>query len=246
MAESYYEKRKRILKEQKKRAKQRELARKKTIGPEEDIVKLRKAKKRMNVTPKPISGVQKRFDKSKSRLNPSVIYTKTPKPPTTKNITKSALGARNRPTPKAPTTLNITDTALGARKPQKTKTPTSFGAAFKAARKRLGAGKTFTWKGKKYSTNTKEDLAKKQKILPKPRPSTKKKIDPFAIKSTTKKKVTKKGGSKGKFTEPVDRKKKSKKKNVMSTKDIKYYKGTNITPTKLQRDRMRKRKLAST
>ncbi len=78
--------------------------------------------------------------------------------------------------------------------------------------------------------------------LPKPRPTTKKKVDPFAIKGT-KKKVTK---SKGKFTEPVDRKKKSTKKNVMSTKDTKYYKGTNITPTKLQRDRMRKRKLAST
>ena len=32
----------------------------------------------------------------------------------------------------------------------------------------------------------------------------------------------------------------------MSTKDRKTFKGTNITPTKLQRDRMRKRKLAST
>ena len=50
---------------------------------------------------------------------------------------------------------------------------------------------------------------------------------------------------KGRFTEPVDRKVK-KKKNVMSTKDRKTFRGTNITPTKLQRDRMRKRKLAST
>ena len=32
----------------------------------------------------------------------------------------------------------------------------------------------------------------------------------------------------------------------MSTKDKKFFPGTNITPTKLQRDRMRKRKMAST
>ena len=148
-----------IRAEQKKRAKQRELARKKTIGPEEDIVKLRRAKKRMDITSKPISGVQKRFDKSKSRLNPSVTYTKTPKPPTTKNITKSALGARNRPTGKAPTTKNITKSALGARTPaKKTEQFSSFGAAFRAARKRLGTGKTFTYKGKKYSTVTKSEL----------------------------------------------------------------------------------------
>lgn len=172
-----------------------------------------------------------------------------------KLMSKTAMGSRTpagttQPRkPKAPTTLNITDTALGGRTPQKTKTPTSFAAAFKAARKRLGAGKTFTWKGKKYSTNTKADLAKKKIV-------SKKRIDPFAIKSkasksgidggsftSTKKKVKK---PKAKFTEPVDRKKKSSKKNVMSTKDIRYYKGTNITPTKLQRDRMRKRKLAST
>jgi hypothetical protein len=33
-------------------------------------------------------------------------------------------------------------------------TSTSFGAAFKDARKKLGAGKTFTWKGKTYTTDT--------------------------------------------------------------------------------------------
>ena len=33
---------------------------------------------------------------------------------------------------------------------------------------------------------------------------------------------------------------------VMSTKTPKKYKGTNITPTKLQRDRMRKRMMGST
>jgi len=48
----------------------------------------------------------------------------------------------------------------------------SFGKAFNAARKKLGAGKVFTWKGKKYTTNTKEDEQKKKSGAPKksPRP----------------------------------------------------------------------------
>lgn len=37
----------------------------------------------------------------------------------------------------------------------------SFGKAFAAARKAMGAGKTFTWKGKSYTTNLKEEKAKK-------------------------------------------------------------------------------------
>ena len=41
-------------------------------------------------------------------------------------------------------------------------------------------------------------------------------------------------------------KKKVVKKNVMSTKTPKTFKGTNITPTKLQRQRMRKRAMGST
>ena len=41
-------------------------------------------------------------------------------------------------------------------------------------------------------------------------------------------------------------KKKVVKKNVMSTKTPKTFKGTNITPTKTQRDRMRKRAMGST
>jgi hypothetical protein len=40
--------------------------------------------------------------------------------------------------------------------------------------------------------------------------------------------------------------KKIPKKDVMSTKTPKTYKGTNITPTKLQKDRMRKRAMGST
>jgi len=160
MAESYLEKRKRILQQQKKRAADRKKRAAKTIGPEQDIVRTRAKKKSTSkLAALPISGKSKRMQKSKSRLNPSVTYTKTPKSPTTKNITKSALGARNRPTGKAPTTKNITKSALGARRPtQKTEEFSSFGAAFRAARKRLGTGKTFTYKGKKYSTVTKSEL----------------------------------------------------------------------------------------
>jgi len=47
----------------------------------------------------------------------------------------------------------------------KSKTPTSFGQAFAQARKKLGAGKTFTYKGKKYSTNRADDKKKKPNFL---------------------------------------------------------------------------------
>ena len=43
----------------------------------------------------------------------------------------------------------------------------SFKAAFAAARKELGAGKTFTWKGKSYSTNLAEETGTK---IPRPQP----------------------------------------------------------------------------
>jgi len=46
---------------------------------------------------------------------------------------------------------------------------------------------------------------------------------------------------KGLFTEPVDRKTKTKKKASSADTDKKYFPGTNITPTKTQRNRMRKR-----
>ena len=44
----------------------------------------------------------------------------------------------------------------------------------------------------------------------------------------------------------VNRAKKKPKKDVMSTKTPKTYRNTNITPTKLQKDRMRKRSIGST
>jgi hypothetical protein len=49
----------------------------------------------------------------------------------------------------------------------------SFGKAFNAARKEKGKGKTFTWKGKSYTTNYKEEV-KKPKVKPKARDTSKK------------------------------------------------------------------------
>jgi len=47
----------------------------------------------------------------------------------------------------------------------------SFKKAFNAARKAQGAGKVFTWKGKRYTTDLKEEVSKKKKVTkPKPRP----------------------------------------------------------------------------
>jgi len=46
----------------------------------------------------------------------------------------------------------------------KSKTPTSFGQAFAQARKKLGPGKTFTYKGKKYTTNRADDKKKKNMV----------------------------------------------------------------------------------
>ena len=45
----------------------------------------------------------------------------------------------------------------------------TFKKAFVAARKAKGPGKVFTWKGKRYTTNTKEDEAKKNKKVTKPK-----------------------------------------------------------------------------
>tara|TARA_R110002012_G_scaffold4248_4_gene19509 strand:+ start:732 stop:1415 length:684 start_codon:yes stop_codon:yes gene_type:complete len=57
----------------------------------------------------------------------------------------------------------------------------SFGETFKENRKMLGAGKTFTYKGKKYSTNTADDLAKNKKPVTKP----KVKVKPTALDEIT-------------------------------------------------------------
>jgi hypothetical protein len=52
---------------------------------------------------------------------------------------------------KAPETKAATETKPAA--PEKKAEPKSFGEAFRAARASMGAGKTFTWQGKSYSTN---------------------------------------------------------------------------------------------
>ena len=47
----------------------------------------------------------------------------------------------------------------------------SFSKAFAAARKEMGAGKTFSWKGKKYTTDLKEEVkGAKSPVKPKARP----------------------------------------------------------------------------
>lgn len=62
----------------------------------------------------------------------------------------------------------------------------SFSQAFSEARKKLGSGKTFTWNGKKYTTDTKEDLSKtnasskaiSSNLKPSAKPSSKTKANP--------------------------------------------------------------------
>ena len=158
MAESYREKRARILKEQKKRFQ----ARKMTGGAgDASVPRKRPVKKTTSkLAALPISGVKKRG--TKSRLNPSIDYQEKKKP-IRRGKSPGALGGKTR---------GMSPGALGG----KTKTPSmvtpkkrpssikptekfsSFGAAFRDARKRLGTGKTFTYKGKKYSTVTKAEL----------------------------------------------------------------------------------------
>ena len=61
-----------------------------------------------------------------------------------------------KPTPVKPKPTPVT--------PKPKKVEQTFGQAFKEARKTLGAGKTFTYKGKKYTTNTAEDLKKGREV----------------------------------------------------------------------------------
>ena len=50
----------------------------------------------------------------------------------------------------------------------KAQEPLTFAQAFRQARAEQGAGGKFTWNGKSYSTNTKDDLPKKTKVSPDP------------------------------------------------------------------------------
>jgi len=112
------------------------------------------------------------------------------KPKKTKQANTKAAAAKRK----------ATDTMTAAEKKAKSKANTkpaasgkvSFGTAFANARK---AGmKTFTWNGKKYTTQTKEEAAKKKTVAaPKPRPKTKSdtKAKPKTNSKTTKKTSTK-------------------------------------------------------
>ena len=67
-------------------------------------------------------------------------------------------------------TKKVKKVSANGNKTKTTSAPTSFGQAFAQARKKLGAGKTFTYKGKKYSTNRADDVKKtKTKKTIKPR-----------------------------------------------------------------------------
>ena len=201
MAESYKEKRDRIRKEQKKRFEERRM----TGGLDDANTKPRQSAKKKptsKLATPPISGKNKRG--SRSRLNPSVDYDAKQKEKDKKKVERrgqspGALGGKNRG--KSPGALGGKSSDKKSTKKKSTEKFSSFGAAFKDARKRLGAGKTFTYKGKKYSTNTKDDLAKKKKVSvtivkleakPKPRPKSKKSSEPKVKKPKEKAKVTKK------------------------------------------------------
>jgi hypothetical protein len=65
----------------------------------------------------------------------------------------------------------------------------SFGEAFRAARKEKGTGGTFTWKGKSYSTNTKEEGmpgSKKQGAKSSDKPAVRSVMKPFGDTDTSK------------------------------------------------------------
>lgn len=83
------------------------------------------------------------------------------------------------------------DTASSARRAEKNRTidDMSFSEAFRVKRKELGEGKTFSWRGQKYTTSTKQP--KTEAELPKPKPAaTKPEAKPTA-KPATSKEVTK-------------------------------------------------------
>jgi len=176
MAESYLEKRKRILAQQKKRKKQRDASRKKTIGPETDIVKTRAKKSRSSKlgsaqpskgSKNPASAFQdmKKKDIKKSTFFQDVVagpkLKKAPKrgmspgalggslPP---RKSPGALGGKLKPKPKSPTTKNITKSAMGAKTFRDYKTI--------AAAKKAGSLYYMGKDGKKKAAVTASDLKK--------------------------------------------------------------------------------------
>lgn len=90
------------------------------------------------------TGADRTATRAAERLAESNL-TKTRKYGAPQSVTKDTAG----PTGKVTDTLG----ALTAPKSELANKPQSFGAAFKEARSRLGAGKTFTFNGKSYTTN---------------------------------------------------------------------------------------------
>lgn len=152
---------------------------------------------------------------------------------------------------------------LGNKTKTKTKTkvikpaaPTSFGQAFAQARKKLGAGKTFTYKGKKYSTNRADD--KKTKVIKPAAPAKTKRVRGPKVsvpgsmrggppqRTGTKTKASMMGIDGASSTPKKNNAKTGLGSKTMSTKTKKTFKGTNITPTATQRKRMSRRMMGST
>ena len=176
MAESYLEKRKRILAQQKKRKAERDASRKKTIGTEQDIIRTRAKKSKSSKlgSAQPSKGSKnptsafhdmKRKDIKKSTFFQDVIagpkLKKAPKrgkspgalggslPP---RKSPGALGGKLKPKPKSPTTKNITKSAMGA------KTFRDYKSI--AAAKKAGSLYYMGKDGKKKAAVTASDLKK--------------------------------------------------------------------------------------
>ena len=176
MAESYLEKRKRILAQQKKRKAERDASRKKTIGTEQDIIRTRAKKSKSSKlgsaqpskgSKNPTSAFQdmKKKDIKKSTFFQDVIagpkLKKAPKrgkspgalggslPP---RKSPGALGGKLKPKPKSPTTKNITKSAMGAKTFRDYKTI--------AAAKKAGSLYYMGKDGKKKAAVTASDLKK--------------------------------------------------------------------------------------
>ena len=117
------------------------------------------------------------------------------------------------------------------KKTTKTDKPTSFGAAFRAARAKQGAGGVFTYKGKKFSTNKASDkkvVKKTKKVVKKAKSSV---VQPpkRAPRGANKIVSSMKSSKAGVDAAPGDNKKSK----------PKFFKGTNITPTATQQKRRR-------
>ena len=176
MAESYLEKRKRILAQQKKRKAERDASRKKTIGTEQDIIRTRAKKSKSSKlgsaqpskgSKNPTSAFQdmKKKDIMKSTFFQDVVagpkLKKAPKrgkspgalggslPP---RKSPGALGGKLKPKPKSPTTKNITKSAMGAKTFRDYKTI--------AAAKKAGSLYYMGKDGKKKAAVTASDLKK--------------------------------------------------------------------------------------